>query len=74
MTPMIQNNWIENLLCFIRHLNATKSPIIKHSGFIQYISDIKEYCKDAHAESRITFWPCLDDKTHETSLDKHYFY
>ncbi|OQY99724.1 MAG: hypothetical protein B6D35_08610 [Candidatus Brocadia sp. UTAMX2] len=74
MTTMIQDNLTENLVRFVHHLNTTNSPIIKHPEFSQYISDIKEYCKDAHAESRIALWPCLDDKTHETFFDKYYFY
>lgn len=71
---MTQNNLGENLIYFIRHLNTINSPIIKHPRFSQYLLDINEYCKDVHSESRITFWPCLDDKTHETFFDKHYFY
>lgn len=71
---MIQNNLIDNLTYFVRHLKSIKSPILEHPNFSQYISDIKEYYKDAHAESRMTFWPCLEDKTHETFFDKYYFY
>lgn len=71
---MTQNNLINNLTYFVRHLKSIKSPILEHTNFSQYISDIKEYYKDVHAESHLTLWPCLDDNTHETFFDKHYFY
>lgn len=71
---MTQNNLIDNLTYFVRHLKSIKSPVSAHPGFSQYLSDIKEYYIDAHAESRLALWPCLDDKTHETFFDKYYFY
>lgn len=71
---MTQNDLVKNLTNYMRYLKDKESPILEHPNFSQYVIDIKEYYKDIDAESRIAFWPCLDDKTEVTSLDRYYFY
>lgn len=71
---MLQSDLLNGLKNYVNNLKHTGSPLLAHPNFPQYIEDIKAYYQGNHAESRLAFWPCLDDKTLETSLDKHYFY
>lgn len=65
---------ITNLRDYIGYLEANKPAILKHPNFFQYISDLEKYIQMPGAEPRVNFWPCLDDKTTETPMDKYYFY
>jgi SAM-dependent methyltransferase len=63
-----------NLANYIRHLETEKPAVLEHQNFSQFVSDLETYLSMPGFESRINFWPCLDDKSTETPLDKYYFY
>lgn len=63
-----------NLANYLRHLETEKPAVLGHPNFLRYVSDFETYIGMQGFESRINFWPCLDDKTTETPLDKYYFY
>jgi hypothetical protein len=71
---MVGDELIANLQNYISCLEANKPAVLKHPNFFQYISDLEKYIQMPSVESRINFWPCLDEKTSETPLDKYYFY
>ncbi len=70
----MSDDLIANLNAFVRHLEMNKPAILRHPNFIRYITDFETYIRLPGAESRVNFWPCLDDKINETPLDKYYFY
>ena len=70
----MDENIITNLRDYIEYLEINNPAILKHPDFYQYISDLEKYLQMPGFESRINFWPCLDEKTTETPLDKYYFY
>jgi len=70
----MNDDLIANLNAFVRHLEMNKPAILRHPNFLRYITDFETYIRLPGAESRVNFWPCLDDRTNETPLDKYYFY
>ena len=67
-------NIVASLRDYIEYLENNKPAVLNHPNFYQYISDLEKYIQMPGFESRINFWPCLDEKTSETPLDKYYFY
>jgi SAM-dependent methyltransferase len=65
---------VKNLSAYIKYLETNRPDVLKHPGFPQYISDLERYIQMPGVESRVNFWPCLDDRTTETPMDKYYFY
>lgn len=59
---------------YCKYLESTRSPLLRHARFPAYLDDLARYLQMPEHEVRVSFWPCLDDKTSETSLDKYYFY
>jgi hypothetical protein len=59
---------------YIEYLESNNPAVLKHPNFYQYILDLETYMQMPGVESRVNFWPCLDDKTTETPIDKYYFY
>ena len=67
-------NIVANLRNYIGHLEINNPALLKHPNFYQYISDLEKYIQMPGVESRVNFWPCLNDRTTETPIDKYYFY
>lgn len=65
---------VKNLSTYIKYLETNRPAVLKHPGFPQYISDLERYIQMPGVEARVNFWPCLDDRTTETPMDKYYFY
>jgi SAM-dependent methyltransferase len=65
---------VENFRYYIEYLKSNNSALLRHPNFYQYISDLEKYIQMPNVESRVNFWPCLNDKTTETPIDKYYFY
>jgi len=63
-----------SLAQYLKYLETEKPGVLSHPGFLQYISDFESYISTSDYEARIGFWPCLDDRTSKTPLDKYYFY
>ncbi len=70
----MKQNIIENLSRYIKYLETSKPEILKHPHFLEYVSDLEKYINMPGSESNFNFWPCLNDKTGETPMDKYYFY
>jgi len=59
---------------YLKYLETEKPAILGHPNFLQYITEFETYIGHSDFEHRIGFWPCLDDRTSKTPLDKYYFY
>jgi SAM-dependent methyltransferase len=59
---------------YVERLERAGSPLLRHPGFPAYRRDLVRYLHIHGHEERINLFPCLDDGTSETPLDKHYFY
>lgn len=57
-----------------KYLRQSRSPLLHHPRFSFYLEDLTRYLSMPTHENRISLWPCLDDKTDNTSFDKYYFY
>jgi SAM-dependent methyltransferase len=55
-------------------LNEARAPILNHPAFEGFLGDVGRYLSLPGHEERFGLWPCLDDKTAVTPLDKYYFY
>ncbi len=71
---MDEQSIIRSLDALNHSLQVQNSPLLSHPGYPEYLSEFSQYAGMAEVESRISFWPCLDDKTTETPLDLYYFY
>ena len=70
----MENDIEISLKNYITYLERSRPDILKHPRFLYYVQDLETYLRMPGIEKRIGFWPCLDESTAETKIDKYYFY
>ena len=71
---MIDTKLMTDISEYCKQLQKNNSPLLNHPHFRNFLIDLVKYHGMPGCESRISLWPCLDDKTPVTVFDKYYFY
>jgi SAM-dependent methyltransferase len=59
---------------YFKALQSGDSPLLRHPEFMHFLRDLETYVQLPGAETRMDFYPCLEERLTETKIDRHYFY